>query len=211
MSLNTLFRWKRAWENRQQKATFINHRIENPERFSTYFFDLKEVQFNLGTTTEDFHNYLQFLFLIIYFLNITNELGERAVNNFDCFINEEGFAECFSGLGALVYLLLLAVCALAVLTYFARRGREGEPFWIVVVSPLLALAGLGFSAWITAKNFPLLVGDVDAAGNPVFGALSGALLALVAVTAGAGVVLALVLRARGARAYDEITEARITV
>lgn len=117
----------------------------------------------------------------------------------------------FVGLGALVYLLLLAVCALAVLTYFARRGREGEPFWIVVVSPLLALAGLGFSAWITAKNFPLLVGDVDAAGNPVFGALSGALLALVAVTAGAGVVLALVLRARGARAYDEITEARITV
>ncbi|MBU8816510.1 APC family permease [Mycolicibacterium goodii] len=117
----------------------------------------------------------------------------------------------FVGLGAFVYLLLLAVCALAVLTYFARNGRAGEPIWSVVISPLLALLGLGYSAWITAKNFPLLVGDVDTDGNPVFGALSMALLASVAVTVGTGVVLALVLRARGARAYGEITEARIAV
>ncbi len=115
----------------------------------------------------------------------------------------------FVGLGAFVYILLLAVCALAVLSHFARRGREGESAWAVTISPLLALLGLGYSGWITTKNFPLLVGDVDAAGDPAFGALSVALLAAVVVTAGAGVVLALVLRAQGARAYDDITEARI--
>lgn len=115
----------------------------------------------------------------------------------------------FVGLGALIYLLLLAACTLAVLAYFARRGREGEPVWVVVTAPLLALLGLGYSAWITIKNFPLLVGDVDAAGDPAFGALSLALLATVVVAAGAGVVLALVLRGRGARAYQDIAEARI--
>lgn len=96
MSLNTLFRWKRAWENRQQKATFIYHWAEYPEEYLTYFFNLKEVQFDLGTTTKNLYNYLQFLFLIIYFLYVTNEFGERTVDNFDSFVDEEGLAECFS-------------------------------------------------------------------------------------------------------------------
>lgn len=56
-----------------------------------------------------------------------------------------------AGLGAFVYILLVAACSLAVLFYFARRGREGESAWTVVISPLLALLGLGYSAWITTN------------------------------------------------------------
>ena len=89
MSLNTLFRWKWAWENRQQKATFIYHWAERSDEYSTYFFNLEEIQFDLGTTTKNLNDYLQLLFLIIYLLNITDKLGERSVNNFDGFVDEE--------------------------------------------------------------------------------------------------------------------------
>jgi hypothetical protein len=117
----------------------------------------------------------------------------------------------FVGLGAFVYILLLGVCTLAVVAYFLRRGRQGESTWAVRAAPLLALFGLGVSVWITASNFPLLVGDVDAAGNPRFGTLAVALLVSIAAVAAAGVLQALVLRARGARAYDEIADAQILV
>lgn len=116
----------------------------------------------------------------------------------------------FVGLGAFIYLVLLAACTLAVLGYFARRGQQGEPVWVALFAPLLALVGLGYSVWITTKNFPLLVGDVDASGAPVFGALSIALLASVVLATGLGVVIALVLRSQRAPAYDDITEAAVS-
>lgn len=112
----------------------------------------------------------------------------------------------FVGLGSLVYLILLAACSLAVLVYFLKHTRRGESVLAVVVCPVLALIGLAVSVYVTAANFPLLVGDVDSQGNPRFGGLSLALLAAIVVVVGAGIVQAYVLRARRSVAYGAITE-----
>lgn len=122
------------------------------------------------------------------------------------------YAEMFTwfvGLGALVYILLLATCNVAVLRFFVRRGSDGESTWTTRIAPALALIGLAFSSWITAKNFPLLVGDVDAAGNSQFGSLAVFLLASIVAAVLLGVVQALILRNRRSRAYHEIAEAQI--
>lgn len=115
----------------------------------------------------------------------------------------------FVGLGALVYVLLLAGCTLAVLAYFARSQAPGESVWSVRVAPALALICLSVSAYVTWDNFPLLVGDVDEVGNPALGGLSFGLLAAIVAAVVIGVVQALVLRSRGSKAYDDIVEADI--
>lgn len=117
----------------------------------------------------------------------------------------------FVGLGTLAYLLLLAGCSVAVLGYFAvdAARRKGESAWTVIVCPLVAACGLGVVDYITITNFPLLIGDVDAKGNPVFGGLSAALLILFAAFFLAGIVQAVFLRARNREAYREITEAGV--
>ena len=48
--------------------------------------------------------------------------------------------------------------------------------------------------------------DHDASGNPTWGVLSSALLAVVVAGPVFGVVQALVLRARGSKVYDDIVE-----
>ncbi len=112
----------------------------------------------------------------------------------------------FVGLGSTMYLILLAGCSLAVLVYFATHTRQGESPWAVFVCPALALIGLGVSVYVTVSNFPLLVGDVNAAGHPRFGGLSIGLLAAIVVVAAAGVIQAHVLRARRATAYTKIID-----
>lgn len=114
----------------------------------------------------------------------------------------------FVGLGSLIYILLLAACSLAVIAYF--RSRPGESPWQVVVAPLLGLAGLVVSAFITIKHFPLLVGDLDAQGNERFGGLSIFLLAAVVAVIAIGMMQAVMLRSRGSRSYDQIVEVAIT-
>lgn len=124
----------------------------------------------------------------------------------------EPYAEMFTwfvGLGALIYISLLAVCTVAVIVYFARSTDHAESLWASRIAPFLALIGLGFSAWITAKNFPLLVGDVDALGAPRFGTLAVSLLSLIVLVALAGVVQAQLLRARRAAAYEAIADAQL--
>lgn len=112
----------------------------------------------------------------------------------------------FVGLGSMMYLILLAGCALSVIVYFARHKDHEESTWSVAVAPTIAFIGLSVAVWVTAKNFPLLVGDVDAKGNPRFGGLSMALIALLVGVVAAGIVQAWVLRARRSVAYQGITE-----
>lgn len=117
----------------------------------------------------------------------------------------------FVGVGAMIYLTLLAACTLSVLVFFARRNDTGENVFGRLVAPALALVGLCGATYITADNFPLLVGDVDAAGVPAFGTLSMCLLGAVVASVVIGVVHALVLRSKGSQAYDDITEVGIEV
>jgi hypothetical protein len=55
--------------------------------------------------------------------------------------------------------------------------------------------------------FPIMVGDVDGAGSPVFGGVSIALLALIVVFPVVGLVQAAVLKRTRPAVYDDITEA----
>ncbi|WP_291054544.1 APC family permease [Herbiconiux sp.] len=112
----------------------------------------------------------------------------------------------FAGVATLAIAILMAVTSLAVIVYFART-RQDTRLWNTVIAPALGFLGLIGSAVVIIAYFPLLVGDVDAAGNPVFGGVSGILLALIVLFPAFGLVQALVLKGRRPAVYSGITEA----
>ncbi|GAA1249047.1 APC family permease [Prauserella halophila] len=111
----------------------------------------------------------------------------------------------FAGIGTLAIVVLMTVTCLAVVTYFARSAVPPSP-WQGYVAPLAGLGGLGVAAWLIGSNFPLLVDDVDAAGNPAWGAVSYVLLAVVILAPALGTVQALLVRARNPEAFTGITQ-----
>ncbi len=100
----------------------------------------------------------------------------------------------FAGIGTLAIIILMAATCLAVVAYFARTREVRSP-WRVWIAPLLGFAGLAVSAVLIFVNFPLLVGDVDEEGTPVWGTLSIVLAGVVVAAIVLGVAHALVLRA----------------
>ena len=113
----------------------------------------------------------------------------------------------FAGVATLAIAILMAITSVAVIVYFTRKKRGVASVWHTVVAPVLGLIGLIGSAVIITAYFPVLVGDVDAGGAPVFGALSLALIAVILLTPVFGYVQALVLKTRDPQAYERITEA----
>ncbi|SDR72952.1 APC family permease [Microterricola viridarii] len=111
----------------------------------------------------------------------------------------------FAGIGTLAIVLLMALTCLSVIAYF-RRTRVLTSPWHTVIAPGLGFIGLLVSAGLIAANFPLLVGDVDADGNPSWGVLSAVLFAVVIVAPVIGLVQALVLRAKRPEAYAQVIE-----
>lgn len=113
----------------------------------------------------------------------------------------------FSGVTTLGFVALMALTCLAVIVYFARH-RELEPsIWKRAIAPGLGLiALLGFTVAV-AINFPLLIGDVDADGNPAPGGLTVFLIGLIVAFPAIGLVQAAVMRRRSLTAYQSITEA----
>ncbi|GAA0319376.1 APC family permease [Kineococcus aurantiacus] len=64
-----------------------------------------------------------------------------------------------SGIGTAGVLILMAMVSLAVVAYFARRGRPaGESRWNVLVAPILAFLGLAAVVVFAIARFDLLVG-----------------------------------------------------
>lgn len=112
----------------------------------------------------------------------------------------------FAGVATLAIAILMAVTSLAVIVWF-RRTRQDARVWNTVVAPALGLVGLVAAAVAIVANFPLLVGDVDAAGSQQFGTTSAVLLALIVLCPAAGWVQAVVLRRRRPDTYARITEA----
>jgi amino acid transporter len=113
----------------------------------------------------------------------------------------------FSGVATLAIAILMAITSVAVIVYFTRKRRGVASLWHTVIAPALGLVGLVASAVIITAYFPMLVGDVDGDGVPVFGTLSLSLLAVILLVPVAGYVQALVLRTRDREAYERITEA----
>jgi hypothetical protein len=101
----------------------------------------------------------------------------------------------FSGIATLAIALLMAVTSVAIIVYFARTKRDRR-LWHTVIAPVLGLLGLLGAAGLIAANFPMLVSDVDAEGNPAFGLTSTLLLSLIVVAAVVGFVQAAWIRAR---------------
>lgn len=109
----------------------------------------------------------------------------------------------FAGVGTLAIVVLMAVTCLAVVAFFTRRPGQANP-WVAYAAPTAGLLGLGAAAWLITRNFPLLVGDVDATGTPAWGGLSVVLVAVVVVAPVVGLVQALVIRRRDPAAYARI-------
>ncbi|PVC76117.1 APC family permease [Streptomyces sp. CS081A] len=100
----------------------------------------------------------------------------------------------FSGAATLGIVLLMAATSLAVIGFFRRA--DGRPsVWRTVVAPGVAFLGLACVVCMMVTNFPLLVGTVT--GAWVIGGL-------VALSAVAGAVQALVLRARRPAVYERL-------
>ncbi|AQX81854.1 amino acid transporter [Plantibacter flavus] len=112
----------------------------------------------------------------------------------------------FAGVATLAIAILMAVTSLAVIVYFART-KQDRRVWNTVVAPGLGFIGLVGSAVVIVVYFPMLVGDVDAGGNPVFGTVSAVLLALIVVCPVVGLVQAAYLRRRRPAAYADVMDA----
>ncbi|MDQ0618175.1 APC family permease [Arthrobacter globiformis] len=92
-----------------------------------------------------------------------------------------------AGVSTLAISVLMAFTSAAVIVYF-RRNSSDRRMWHTLVAPLLGLVGLGITATLVALNFPLLVGELDATGTPVFGPTSITLVSLTVVALIAGLV-----------------------
>jgi amino acid transporter len=112
----------------------------------------------------------------------------------------------FAGVATLAIAILMAVTSLAVIVYFART-KQDRRVWNTVVAPGLGFIGLVGSAVVIVVYFPMLVGDVDAGGNPAFGTVSAVLLALIVVCPVVGLVQASYLRRRRPAAYADVMDA----
>ncbi|KQP01683.1 APC family permease [Leifsonia sp. Leaf264] len=112
----------------------------------------------------------------------------------------------FSGVATLAIALLMALTSIAVIVYFARTKKDTR-LWNTVIAPSLGFIGLLGAAIIIALNFPMLLGDVDAAGVPTFGSITGIMLGLTIAFPVFGYLQALYLRKSKPEAYAKITEA----
>ncbi|ALX65636.1 APC family permease [Microbacterium sp. XT11] len=116
----------------------------------------------------------------------------------------ENIFSWFAGIGTLAIVILMAVTCLAVIVYFARTRVLRSP-WHTTIAPGLGFIGLAVSAVLIAGNFPLLVSDVDAAGDPAWGPISITLLAVVVIAPVIGLIQAAIMKSRSPEAYAQIT------
>jgi amino acid transporter len=111
----------------------------------------------------------------------------------------------FSGVATVAIALLMAATSIAVIIYF-RRTKKDARMWNTVIAPALGFVGLILSTVLIVANFPVMVGDTDAKGDPTFGPLSWFLLMLVVVFPIIGYVQAWWIRNRRPAAYAKLID-----
>ncbi|MGY0385826.1 APC family permease [Nocardioides sp. WG-D5] len=111
----------------------------------------------------------------------------------------------FSGVATFAIVVLMALTCLAVIVYLASN-RVGAGLWHTWVAPGIGLAGLLAVTAVLFVNFPLLLGDVDAAGAPRFGTLTLTFLIVMAAFPVLGIVQAYVLRRRRPETYANVID-----
>lgn len=112
----------------------------------------------------------------------------------------------FSAVGVLGFLTLLAATCLAVVVFFWRRWSAAG-LWQTLILPAAGFFGLLATLVIVIDNFPLVAGEVDAKGNPIWGATSLILIAIVVLAGLIGVSIAIALRTRAPHRYGELVSA----
>lgn len=112
----------------------------------------------------------------------------------------------FAGVATIAIAVLMAVTSIAVMVYFART-RTDRRIWNTRIAPALGFVGLVLSSALIVAYFPIMVGDMDAEGAPVFGGVSWFLLGLVAVFPVIGYAQAAWIRSRRPAAYAKLTDA----
>jgi amino acid transporter len=111
----------------------------------------------------------------------------------------------FAGVATLAIAILMALTSVAVIVYFVRTKKDRR-VWNTVIAPALGFLGLMLSAALIVAYFPIMVGDVDGDGNPVFAAVSWFLLGLVVVVPVIGYVQAAWIKNRRPAAYAKLTD-----
>lgn len=111
----------------------------------------------------------------------------------------------FSGVATFAIVILMALTCLAVIVYLVR-GKVSAGIWRTWVAPGLGLLGLVAITVVLFINFPMLLGDIDAAGAPRFGALTVAFLAVTAAFPVLGLIQAYVLRLSRPEAYANVID-----
>ncbi|WP_458041878.1 MULTISPECIES: APC family permease [Bacteria] len=111
----------------------------------------------------------------------------------------------FAGVATLAISILMALTSVAVIVYFVKT-RKDRRAWNTIVAPALGLLGLIASAVLIAAYFPIMVGDVDGEGTPVFGGVSWFLLALIALFPALGYVQAWSIKKSRPAAYAKLTD-----
>lgn len=111
----------------------------------------------------------------------------------------------FAGMGTIALVLLMAGTSVAAIVYSLRHRTESNP-WKAWIAPLLGFLGLAVSVVLILTNVPLMVGDVDSAGELTWGLPSMITLIVVFVTPLVGIAQALIMRRRSPEAYARITE-----
>ncbi|TGD87878.1 APC family permease [Mycolicibacterium sp. CH28] len=101
-------------------------------------------------------------------------------------------------------IVLMAATALSVVVFF-RRTKLSTSRWQAFIAPSLAFVTLSLIAIVIMMNYPLLVGETDAAGQPEFGPISTTLLLMMLPFIILGLVQAVVLKRRNPKAYAAIT------
>lgn len=103
-------------------------------------------------------------------------------------ITADQFFAWGAGIGSLAITVLMATTCVSVIRFLRREPGE-TTLWQRLIAPGLGALGLLAAAALTVANFPLLIGDVDAVGEPAWGVASIAVLAFVAAAPIAGLVL----------------------
>lgn len=110
-----------------------------------------------------------------------------------------------SGMATLGFVVLMALTCLAVLAFFSKHHRE-EGLWRTTIAPLLGTIMLAVFLYFIVANFPMLISDTDAAGNPQFGPATITLLGIMAASLVIGIAIALIIRRRNPKHYSALID-----
>jgi amino acid transporter len=111
----------------------------------------------------------------------------------------------FAGVGTLAVILLMATTCLSVVIFFARR-RTTIGVWSSRIAPALGFVGLTAAAVLIAANFPLLVGDADADGQPVWGSIAVAFVVVVIAAPCLGILHGCIVKWRRPDIYRHLVQ-----